>query len=231
MSTPRLTPRVTDDYMKELGRLAAEYDLPVQSHLSENKDEIEWVRALCPDTDFYAQSYSRYGLFGPERPVVMAHCIYSCPEELQLMRENGVMIAHCPSSNENVIAGISPAAKYLREGYRIGLGSDVAGGHTLNLFASMVDAVQVSKLRWMLISSDEKPLSIIDAFYLATVGGGSFFGKVGAFEPGWEFDAAVLDDRAFVSPIELSPGDRLERYASRGSGIAEAKYIRGRTVV
>ena len=67
------------------------------------------------------------------------------------------MIAHCPTSNENVIAGIAPAARYLRGGWRIGLGSDVAGGHTLDLFTVMATAVQVSKLRWRYVDQREKP--------------------------------------------------------------------------
>lgn len=61
----------------------------------------------------------------------MAHCIYSPDDEAALMKQNRVMIAHCPTSNENVIAGIAPAAHYLRGGWRVGLGSDVAGGQTL----------------------------------------------------------------------------------------------------
>lgn len=231
MITPRFTPSVTDEYMKELGVLAERYSLPMQSHLSENTDEIKWVSSLCPDTEFYAQTYSRYGLFGGSCPTVMAHCIYSGEKELRLIRKNGVFIAHCPTSNENVIAGIAPAAMYLRHGYHIGLGSDVAGGNTLNMFSVMAAAVQVSKLRWKFLDSGERPLSILEAFYLATVGGGRFFGEVGLFEPGYEFDAAVMDDSSFVSPIELTPAERLERYSYRGSGIATAKFVKGEKVL
>ena len=126
MITPRFTPSTSDAYMAGLGALAAEYGVPAQSHLSENPGEIAWVAELCPDTSFYGESYSRCGLFGGSVPTVMAHCIY-CPDaEDALMKQNRVMIAHCPTSNENVIAGIAPAARYLRGGWRIGLGSDVA---------------------------------------------------------------------------------------------------------
>ena len=155
---------------------------------------------LCPDTKFYGESYSRFGLFGNDVPTVMAHCIYSPDAEAALMKRNRVMIAHCPTSNENVIAGIAPAAKYLHGGWRIGLGSDVAGGHTLDLFAVMAAAVQVSKLRWRYIDQSEKPLTMTEALYMATVGGGDFwadFGEnVGLFEDGYAFDALVLDDAA-----------------------------------
>lgn len=229
--TPRFTPSVTDEYMRGLGELAAAEGLPAQSHLSENRDEIAWVRALCPDTAFYAETYSRYGLLGGERPAVMAHCIYCPDEEAALLKKNGVYIAHCPTSNENVIAGIAPAARFLRGGWRIGLGSDVAGGHTLNLFAVMVAAVQVSKLRWRYVEQDEAPLTLAEAFWMATVGGGSFFGRVGLFEPGYELDAVVLDDSALQNQRAFTPVERLERYAYLGDGKPAAKFVGGRKVL
>ncbi|MGN0774655.1 MAG: amidohydrolase family protein, partial [Candidatus Ventricola sp.] len=177
--TPRFTPSVTDAYMEKLGQLAREYGVPMQSHLSESPSEIEWVKALCPDAKTYADTYARYGLFGGSCPTIMAHCIYCPEEEARMIRDGHVFIAHCPTSNENVIAGIAPAARYLRQGCEIGLGSDVAGGHTLDLFAVMAAAVQVSKLRWRLTDPGEKPLTLPEALYMATAGGGRFFGKVG----------------------------------------------------
>lgn len=231
MLTPRFTPSVTDDYMQALGALAAERNLPVQSHLSENPDEIEWVHGLCPDTKFYGETYDRYGLFGRSCPTVMAHCIYSGEAERALIRKNGVMIAHCPTSNENVIAGIAPAAHYLRNGYRIGLGSDVAGGHTLNLFAVMAAAIQCSKLRWRYVDRTDAPLTLTEAFFLATAGGGNFFGKVGLFEPGCAFDAAVLDDSALQNGRTLSLAERLERWTYLGDGKVCAKFVGGRRVL
>lgn len=232
MITPRFTPSASDEYMKGLGELAAEYKVPAQSHLSENPSEIEWVAALCPGTKYYGESYSRYGLFGGDVPTVMAHCIYSGEEECAAMKANRVMIAHCPTSNENVIAGIAPAAKYLRGGWRIGLGSDVAGGHTLDLFAVMAAAVQVSKLRWRYVDQSEAPLTMTEALYLATVGGGEFwqdFGEqVGLFEPGYAFDALVLDDSALHNLRSFTPAERLERYAYLGKGALSAKFAQGK---
>ena len=142
------------------------------------------------------------------------------------------MIPHCPTSNENVIAGIAPAAKYLRGGWRIGLGSDVAGGHTLDLFAVMAAAVQVSKLRWRYVDQSEAPLTMTEALYLATVGGGEFwqdFGEqVGLFEPGYAFDALVLDDSHLRSLRSFTPAERLERYAYLGKGALSAKFAQGK---
>ncbi len=226
--TPRFTPSVSDEYMEALGELAAEYGLPAQSHLSESEGEIEWVKELCPDTDTYADTYDRYGLFGGERAAVMAHCIFCSPKENEMILENGVFIAHCPTSNENIIAGICPAGHYLRNGFRIGLGSDVAGGHTLNLFSVMTAAIQCSKLRWKYVDPSERPLSFSECFYMATAGGGSFFGKTGLFEPGYDLDAIVLDDSSLESVRGFTPVERLERYAYLGDGRPAAKAVAGR---
>ena len=151
------------------------------------------------------------------------------------MKHNRVMIAHCPTSNENVIAGIAPAAKYLHGGWRIGLGSDVAGGHTLDLFAVMAAAVQVSKLRWRYIDQSEKPLTMTEALYMATVGGGDFwadFGEnVGLFEDGYAFDALVLDDSALKNMRTFTPAERLERYAYLGRGALTAKFAQGKKLL
>ena len=235
MITPRFTPSTSDAYMAGLGALAAEYGVPAQSHLSENPGEIAWVAELCPDTSFYGESYSRCGLFGGSVPTVMAHCIY-CPDaEDALMKLNRVMIAHCPTSNENVIAGIAPAARYLRGGWRIGLGSDVAGGHTLDLFTVMATAVQVSKLRWRYVDQREKPLTMTEALYMATVGGGDFwadFGeKVGLFEEGYALDALVLDDDSLKNMRTFTPAERLERYAYLGKGALTAKFAQGKKLL
>ena len=229
--TPRFIPSCTDDLMYALSELRRQYGLPVQSHLSENPGEIAWVAELCPGTKFYGESYSRYGLFGGGVPTVMAHCIYSPDDEAALMKQNRVMIAHCPTSNENVIAGIAPAAYYLRGGWRVGLGSDVAGGQTLDLFTVMATAVQVSKLRWRYIDQSEKPLTMVEALYMATVGGGDFwadFGeKVGLFEDGYAFDALVLDDDPLKNMRAFSAAERLERYAYLGKGKLTAKFAAG----
>lgn len=229
--TPRFTPSVTDAYMEKLGKISRERGVAMQSHLSENLSEIEWVKALCPDAKNYADTYARYGLFGGACKTIMAHCIYCPEEEDALMKQNHVFIAHCPTSNENVIAGISPAARYLRQDYEIGLGSDVAGGHTLDLFAVMASAVQVSKLRWRYVDQTDKPLTIPETLYMATAGGGRFFGKVGLFEEGYAFDAVVIDDSANKNLRAFSPAERIERCAYLGGAKVTDKFVDGRKIL
>lgn len=231
--TPRFVPSCSDTVLKGLGELAERYNIPIQSHLSENPGEITWVSELCPDAAFYGDAYDRYGLFGSISKTVMAHCVYSTDEEIALMKERGVYIAHCPASNMNVASGIAPVRRYLDGGLHIGLGTDIAGGQTESVFTSMVEALQVSRLYWRIVDPGCKPLSFSEALYMATKGGGDFFGKVGSFEPGYEFDAIVIDDSQLPHPQELDLAQRSERavYLNGDIKAMTAKYCRGTRIL
>lgn len=226
--TPRFVPSCTDELLAGLGALGARFNVPVQSHLSENLSEIRLVGRLCPASRYYGDVYDRAGLFGGPRPAVMAHCIWSGEEERARMKEAGVFIAHCPQSNMNVSSGIAPVRLYLREGQRLGLGSDVAGGAHLSIFRAMTDAIQASKLRWRLVDDSLPALTLPEALYMATKGGGAFFGRVGSFEPGYEFDAVVLDDADLPTTRRCTLTERLERVVWLGDGRPCAKYVAGR---
>ena len=207
--TPRFVPSCTPELLKACGDLANKYQLPVQSHLSENVSEIAWVAELEPESKSYGDAYNRYGLFG-QTPTIMAHCVWTQGAELELMKQNGVMVAHCPTSNFNLSSGMAPIRSLLDEGVRIGLGSDISGGHDLNMFRMLVYAIQVSKMHYQL-NHDKAFLNLSEIFWIATKSAGSFFGKVGSFEPGYEFDALVIDD-AVLYPAEYSLLHRLERF-------------------
>lgn len=225
--TPRFTPSCTDELMYRLSEIQKEYGVAVQSHLSENQGEIQWVSELCPGTNCYGQTYDRYGMLGGETKTIMAHCVWSGEIEQQLMKERGVFIAHCPNSNINLASGIAPIRKYLNDGQKIGLGSDVAGGVYLSIFKQMTDAIQVSKLRWRLVDQSLEPLNVAEAFYLGTLGGGEFFGKVGSFIDGFECDVVVIDDSSYRTD-DLSLNQRLERtlYLVQDQNI-EHKFVQG----
>ena len=211
--TPRFVPSCTPEMLRACGELAAKYQLPVQSHLSENKDEIAWVKELEPESTCYGDAYDRYGLFG-QTPTVMAHCVWSDGEELELIKRRGVVVAHCPTSNFNVASGMAPIRKFLDEGVKVGLGSDISGGHDLSIFRMMVYAIQVSKMHYQ--QNHNVPfLSLSEVFWIATKSAGSFFGRVGSFEPGYEFDALVIDD-SDLNHDNYTLLERLERYIYLG---------------
>jgi len=230
--TPRFIPTCSDKLMQNLKELQEEYSLPVQSHLSENKAEVEWVNELCPECKTYAQAYQQFGLFGGKAvPTVMAHCVWCEPDEEDLLKRNSVYVAHCPQSNINLASGIAPIRRYLKKGIKVGLGSDVAGGCHLSIFRAMSDAIQASKLYWRLSDRADVPLSLSEAFYLGTAGGGSFFGKVGKFENGYEMDAVVIDDCSISTTNPLSVEERLARVIyCAGDNCISAKYVRGEKV-
>ena len=211
--TPRFVPSCTSEMLRACGELAAKYKLPVQSHLSENKDEIAWVQTLEKESTCYGDAYNRYGLFG-QTPTVMAHCVWTEGEELELMKKNRVVVAHCPTSNFNVSSGMAPIRRFLNEGLQVGLGSDISGGHDLNIFRMMVYAIQVSKMHYQQ-NHERSFLSLSEVFWIATKSAGSFFGRVGSFEPGYEFDALVIDD-SDLNHDNYSLLHRLERYIYLG---------------
>lgn len=209
--TPRFIPSCTDDLMYALRQLREQYDLPVQSHLSENFSEIAWIRELCPRSKHYGDAYDQFGLFGGGYPCIMAHCVHSNEDEQALMKQRGVFVAHSPESNMNLASGVAPVNRFLDNGLRVGLATDIAGGSHESMFRATMHAIQASKLRWRLLDQTVRPLSFERAFYLATMGGGAFFGKVGSFLDGYELDALVLDDESLDHPQPLSVRARLER--------------------
>ena len=237
--TPRFIPCCTDKLMEELREIQMAYGIPVQSHLSESKGEIDFVKFLRPDNAFYGDSYNEYDLFGKNDDIgtdvktVMAHCVWSTDEEVELMRKNGVFVAHCPASNMNLTSGIAPIRKYLNLGLNIGLGSDVAGGHSDSIFRAITDAIQVSKMYFRMVNENDKPLVFSEAFYLATKGGGAFFGKVGSFEDAYEFDAVVMDDSVLSHPQHLNLAERMERavYLGLDEKNITAKFVAGRKII
>ncbi len=228
--TPRFVPSCTDETMDKLGKFAVSENLPVQSHLSENLGEIELVKKLCPTSRHYADAYDMHSLFGQTK-TVMAHCVYCTDEEIELIKDRGVFVAHCPQSNTNIASGIAPVRKFLNLGVKIGLGSDVAGGSSESMAKAITDAIMVSKLYWRLIDQGSKPLSFADAFYMASRLGGEFFGKVGSFEEGFEADILVISDENKPSSIDLSTIERLERifYIGNESNII-SKFVKGNKI-
>lgn len=227
--TPRFIPACSDRLMERLADIQRAWHLPLQSHLSENPEEIAWVQELAPQSRFYGDAYDRFGLFGGEVPTIMAHCVHCPPEEVELMKERGVYIAHCPQSNANLTSGAAPVRRFLDQDMRVGLGSDIAGGTVLSIFRAMAEAIQTSKLRARLTGDGLKPITMEEAFFMGTKGGGSFFGKVGSFEEGYEADAIVLDESRIPPPQKLTVKERLERFLYlSGDDWVLHKYVKGR---
>ncbi|MGI6685249.1 MAG: guanine deaminase [Bacillota bacterium] len=227
--TPRFAPSCSTRLLAELGDLSQKYAIPVQSHLSENRNEVQWVKELFPDVDYYGDVYRQYGLFG-KTPTLMAHCSLSSEEEMTLMKENNVIAVHCPTSNINVGSGLMPIRKFIDQGIRLGFGSDLSGGHTPSLMKTMVYAIQTSKIFWANSDKEMDFLTNSEAFFIATKGGGSFFGKVGSFEEGYDFDALIIDDEE-LNYLDYTLEERLERFIYVGDDRHILhRYVRGNLI-
>ncbi len=191
--TPRFAPTSSSEQLEALGALAEEFpDLAVQSHISENRDEVAWVRELFPECRDYADVYDAFGLLRPR--AVYGHGVHLNEREIALFHERGAAVVHCPTSNLFLGSGCFnvEAAKAPARPLRLGLGTDVGGGTSFSMLQTMNEAYKVARLNGV-------SLSAARAFYLATRGSAESLGlahTIGSIEPGLEADLAVLDLRA-----------------------------------
>ena len=211
--TPRFAPSCSDRLLSFLGKLKAELNLPVQSHLSENTGEIALVAQLFPDCPQYWEVYDKYGLF--DRNTLMAHCVHSDARERTAMRMRGVHPVHCASSNNSLMSGISPVAQMLREEQAVCLGSDVSGGTTLSMLRTMANSISASKDRGSMIQDQSQAISIEQAYYMATGAGQRFLGRGIGFAEGEPLHAVVLDDTGLPKLPGLTLRERLLRAVYR----------------
>ncbi|KAI8924445.1 hypothetical protein BC831DRAFT_465680 [Entophlyctis helioformis] len=143
--TPRFVPTCTAELMKGLGDLAAEFNLPIQSHLSETPSEVRWVAELHPTISTYSDVYDHYGLLTDR--TIMAHAVHLSRHERDLLKTRGVGISHCASSNFCLHSGVLNLRRLMHEGHeKLGLGTDAAGGYSPSMFDAMRQAIIASKV-------------------------------------------------------------------------------------
>jgi len=227
--TPRFTLSCSMDLLSWLGALARDRCLRVQSHLSENLEEIMLVKLLHPDCKHYWQTYEKCGLLNEY--TVMAHCVHSDANEQKALRDHGVYVAHCPDSNINICSGTAPIRDMLDAGVSVALGSDIAGGAQLSMLQVMTACLRASKAKR--IESDWKLpfLSVEEAYYLGTTAGAEYFGGGPGFATGDALHAVVLEDTGLPPGHELTLKQRFERavYLCEDKHIA-AVYANGKRV-
>lgn len=228
---PAIAPSVsmvcTRELMTALGEQAAEFDIPCHMHLAENRTEVDVTLQMFPDCADFVETYERAGLMKSPNTVV-AHAIHLTDREKRVIRDTGVLVAHCPHSNLNLLSGVMKLAEYHDLGIRVGLGSDISAGHVLNMFGNIVAAIQSGAMN-VLTERTTRPVLAAEAFYCATKGGGSFFGRTGSFEPGYAFDALVVDDSMWTRYKQMSLAQRIEKliYCGDDRNI-EQVYVNGR---
>jgi len=208
--TPRFTPSCTNELMTQLGKLANERGLYVQSHLSENTNEIAWVKELHPDCNQYWETYNKYGMWKDH--TLMAHCVHSDERERRAIKDAGVVVVHCADSNVNICSGICPVRQMVREGLWVTLGSDIAGGAQLPMYKVITMSIRASKARRVTDEWHPDFLTVSEGYYLGTTAGHKYFGAGDGFAVGDRLHAVVIDDGDFPEAAHpLSVQERFER--------------------
>lgn len=199
--TPRFAPSCTDDCLKAQGQLVQQTGLPCQTHISENKAEIQLVQDMFPDSKSYTDVYDATGLL--TNRTILAHGVHLSPEERALIKHRQAKISHCPASNTALTSGAARVRTLLDEGLDVGLGTDVSGGYTPSVLAEAREAIFVSR-HVAMAEGDAAKLAVEEALYLATRGGAKVVGlesRVGGFEVGMEWDAQMIGLNAVSEEI------------------------------
>lgn len=207
--TPRFVPSCTDETLSGLAALAARYDTHVQTHCSES----DWAESYVQQRTGYrdAEYLDALGLLTPK--TVLAHSVFLTETDMDLVGSRSSGIAHCPLSNAYFANAVFPLRTALRKGLHVGLGTDISGGPSLSMRDAMTMAVTASRMLERgvdpALPPDERgrPGATEDwrtAFHLATAAGGEALGlKIGAFAPGYAFDAQLIDTAADGGTIRM----------------------------
>jgi len=189
--TPRFAPTSSNEQLELAGKLFKEFPgLYMHTHISENRQEIEWVKELFPERDGYLDVYDHHGLIG-ERSV-FAHGVHLHNDECRRLGDTGSAVAFCPTSNLFLGSGLLDLAHLESHGVRVGLGTDVGAGTSFSQLQSLNEAYKVLQLQG-------QKLDPFKAFYLATLGGARSLyldDRIGSLRAGKEADFVVLDYEA-----------------------------------
>ena len=236
--SPRFAVTCSEKLMRSAADMATRFDAYLQTHLAENREEIEKVHHLFMSSRDYTHVYEKCGLLTPK--TVLGHCIHLNPREIAAIAASQANVAHCPTSNLFLGSGLIKLDQLMKAGIPIGLGSDVAAGPELNMWQVMRAAIDVQKARGA-YEPNLRALRPSEAFYLGTQGGARALSKaktIGTLDAGKEADFIVVD-LARLAPYgktgnsldALSVEDAVALCIYRGGPHATvATYVRGKCV-
>ncbi|MBI4232636.1 amidohydrolase family protein, partial [Candidatus Peregrinibacteria bacterium] len=194
----------------------------------ENIEEIAFTKKLFPNFKNYTDIYYQAGILGSK--TIMAHCVHLDSDEIKLIKKTKTKIAHCPTSNRFLMSGIMPFRSFQKQNLCMGLGTDVAGGYSLSMFNEMKEAVENSKSLFVFSQGKvSPPMSIAEAFYLATLGGAevlSMQDQIGSLEKGKKADFLVLDYQSIDPMGDKSDYRRPEQILSKLIYKADASVVK-----
>lgn len=235
--SPRFAVTCSEKMMRGAAELAARLEAYLQTHLAENREELEKVHHLYMSARDYTHVYEKCGMLTAH--TMLGHCIHLNPREIAAIAAAQSSVAHCPSSNLFLGSGLMKLDQLLKAGINVGLGSDVAGGPELNMWQVMRAAIEIQKARTA-YEPNLRPLRPSEALYLGTHGGARALGKasiIGTLDPGKEADLIVVDLAAMMpyenhnGPAKLAPEDVVALCIYRGGPQANLEtYVRGRRI-
>ncbi|KAL9108086.1 MAG: hypothetical protein Q9227_007061 [Pyrenula ochraceoflavens] len=205
--TPRFAPSCQRQTLSSLGQLAKDQNLPIQTHISENKDEIRLVHEIF-DGRPYAQVYDDHGLLTDR--TILAHAIHLSDEEIALVKEKRAKISHCPASNTSLGSGFCPVRKLRDAKIEVGLGTDVSGGFSVSVLEAVRQCCLVSRMVGYNQGGGEEGtrwnIRVAEGLYLATVGGAHVVGQgneVGRFKEGFRWDAQEITLESAEGKVDI----------------------------
>lgn len=225
--TPRFAVSCSAQMLRESADLAHSTGAYWQTHLAEDRNEIEEVARLFPEALDYTDVYDRAGALGPRS--IVAHAVHLGQREVARLSETGTRIAHCPSSNLFLASGAMPLARYRDAGIVIGLGSDVAAGPDVSLFGEMRAASYTQSGRRTMLGDSEPPMKPFDWLRLGSLEGARALGleeQIGSIEAGKEADFICVD-ASLTTPVEGDAVDDAEEIASRLIYRTRPQMVRG----
>ncbi len=209
--TPRFSPTSSREQLEALGALWADHpDCVMQTHLSEQPDEIAWVAELFPEARDYLDTYEMTGLLG--HGGVYGHAIHLTDRERARLAEVDAAVAHCPTSNTFIGSGLFDMEYFLHvQEKRVGLGTDTGGGSSFSMLRTMAAAYEIAQLRGLALHPRE-------LLWLATEGSARALrlgDRIGRIAAGFDADLVVLD---------LASTPAIAQRAARAGDIGEAVF-------
>jgi guanine deaminase len=231
--TPRFAVSCTAEMLRESAAAARAAGALWQTHVAEDRAEIAEVRRLFPDASDYVDVYDRAGGLGPF--AVLAHAVHLSDRELARLVESGARVAHCPASNLFLASGVMPLSRYLAAGLSVGLGSDVAAGPDLSIFAAMRVGFYTQNALRVAGDGAVPPLGPLDWLRMGTLAGAEALGVgdvIGSIEEGKEADLIAVDP-SHTAPIpgleSDDPADLMSRLIFRAHPLmVRGAWVRGR---
>ncbi|MGB3148920.1 MAG: guanine deaminase [Paracoccaceae bacterium] len=208
--TPRFSPTSTPEQLQAMGRLWQEYpDCLMQTHLSEQTDEVAWVKSLFPKARDYLDTYEAAGLLGAG--ALYGHAIYLTPREVARIAETGAALVHCPTSNTFIGSGLFDMMAMATAGIRVGLATDTGGGSSFSMLRTMAAAYEIGQLRGTALHPAQ-------LWWLATAGSARALraeDRIGSLAPGMEADITIVD---------LASTPAIAQRAARANDLWEALF-------